>query len=93
MLRGDSAPIRNYTVTMKQFLVLFLESEHSAQLRDMFDKKQVDLLVSGPKNVGLTIYGDLELTLPEVKPIAPNKRVLRMGYTYIPNEDILKMIA
>jgi len=64
MLRGDSAPIKNYTSSVKQFLVLFLESEYSAQLKDMFDKKQVDLMISGPKTISLTIYGELELTLP-----------------------------
>lgn len=85
MLRGDSAPIRNYTTSIKQFLVMFLESEHSAQLKDMFEKKQIDLLMSGPKTISMTIYGDLELMVPEIKQVEPNKRVLRLGYTCIRN--------
>jgi hypothetical protein len=64
MLRGDSAPIKNYTLKAKQFLMLLMNSEYTSVLRDMYDKKQVDLVVSGVKKISVTIYGDLEVTIP-----------------------------
>lgn len=45
------------------------------------------------KIISLTIYSELELSLPAIKPVEPSKATLRLGYTCITHDTILKMLA